>query len=114
MFLTCKKSWHRAISSLRKSDPEPDPGVVAAAAVRLLGANTPAFLRRQRSSSVPPSAPRNDVRYHAANQQIQMPYHVPHSTVRSEMERQAILQHLQNEINRINSAPCSHEDQNFD
>ncbi len=95
-------------------DPEPDPGVVAAAAVRLLGANTPAFLRRQRSSSVPPSAPRNDVRYHAANQQIQMPYHVPHSTVRSEMERQAILQHLQNEINRINSAPCSHEDQNFD
>jgi hypothetical protein len=77
--------------------------VVAAAAVRLLGANTPAFLRRQRSSSVPPSAPRNDVRYHAA-----------HSTVRSEMERQAILQHLQNEINRINSAPCSHEDQNFD
>jgi hypothetical protein len=111
--------YRKAKKSQRRQDdhpdPNPDPGVVAAAAVRLLGAHTPAFLRRQRSSSVPPSAPRNDVRYHAANQQLQMPYHLPHNTVRSEMERQAILQHLQNEINRINSAPCSHEDdQNFE
>ena len=92
-------------------DHDPDPGLVAAAAVRLLGANTPAFLRRQRASSVPPSAPRNDVRYHAANQNLQMPYHLPHLSVHSELERQSLIQHLQNEINRINAATCTHEDE---
>ena len=90
-----------------------DPSIVAAAAARILGANTPAWLRRNRarSSSVPPTAPRDDVRYHAAAQSVHVPYGAPHLAVRTEMERQSLIQHLQNEINRISMAPCENNDE---
>ena len=88
-----------------------DPSIVAAAAARILGANTPAWLRRDRarSSSVPPTAPRDDVRYHPATQSVHVPYGDPHLAVRTEIERQNLIQHLQNEINRISIAPCENE-----
>ena len=88
-----------------------DPSIVAAAAARILGANTPAWLRRDRarSSSVPPTAPRDEVRYHAATHNVHVPYGEPHLAVRTEIERQTLIQHLQNEINRISVAPCDDE-----
>ena len=108
--------WRKSKQDSDRADPdhrpyrsEEDPGRVAAAAVRLLGANTPAWLRKERSNSVPPSAPRGDIRYHAASQSVHLPYDTPHLAVRTEMERQNLIQHLQNEINRISLAPCTTE-----
>ncbi len=84
-----------------------DPNIVAAAASRILGANTPAWLRRNRHAA---SAPRDDVRYIPASQSVQMPYNQPHLAVRSEIERQELIQHLQKELHRLSTAPCEESD----
>jgi len=86
-----------------------DPNIVAAAAARILGANTPGWMRRNRPA---PNAPPEDVHYHRATGSVKLPYEPSHVAVRTEMERQRLINHLQAEIHRISSAPCANVEEN--
>ncbi len=84
---------------------------MAAAAARILGANTPSWLRRGRPAA---NAPPEDVHYHHATGSVKLPYEPSHVAVRTEMERQRLINHLQAEIHRISTAPCSNMNDNED